>query len=51
MEKAGKDAVWEPSLTVTTIFLLTPTSGETGVPLNTPVCGLKLAQNGRPLME
>lgn len=49
--KAGSEALATPSLTLITIPASVPTSAAVGVPLSCPLAILKLAQEGRLLME
>jgi hypothetical protein len=49
--KAGSEALATPSLTLITIPASVPTSAAVGVPLSCPLAILKLAHEGRLLME
>ena len=49
IEKASKDALASPSVTVTTIWDVLPVEPVGGVPQTRPVCRLMLAQAGRPV--
>jgi len=49
--KAGSEALATPSLTLITIPATVPTSAAVGVPLSCPLAILKLAHEGRLLME
>jgi hypothetical protein len=49
--KAGNDAEADPSLTLITMPAEVPTFAAVGVPLRSPELVLKLAHDGRPLME
>ena len=51
IEKAGRDAVFVPSLTEMVMPEYTPTFEAVGVPESCPVLLLNVAQTGRPEIE
>ena len=50
MVKAGREAVWAPSLTLITIGLEVPTSAAAGVPLSLPVFESNAVHEGLPVI-